>query len=80
MQLMLSTGKDFEYLRCEFDIPRLKALNVYQSKVPPVDIGVQRLCRLIEAFMGIEDSPNQQNLDNDEDDLEADLANFPQGY
>ncbi|MDQ9009038.1 hypothetical protein RFI36_04665 [Acinetobacter gerneri] len=75
---MLSTGRDFEYLRSEFDIPRLKALNAYQSKVPPVEVGVQRLCRLIEAFMGIEDSSNQQN-DDEDDDLFSDLANFPQG-
>lgn len=75
---MLSTGKDFEYVISEFDIPRLKALNSYNSRTPPTHIGVMRLCRILEAFAGIEsDQPVEQS--DDDDDLFSDLRNFPQG-
>lgn len=60
------------------DIPRLNALNEYQKKYPPANLGAQRLCRILEAFMGIEeDLPTEQQ--DDEDDLFADLQAFPQG-
>lgn len=71
-------GKDYDYVRNEMDIPRLNALNAYQQKSPPTNLGVQRLCRILEAFMGIEDTtPSAQ--ENDEDDLEEMLSAFPQG-
>ena len=75
---MLTIGKDYDYVRNEMDIPRLNALNAYQEKTPPTNLGVQRLCRILEAFMGIEDStPSAQ--DHNEDDLEDMLNAFPQG-
>lgn len=79
---MLTAGKDFEYVRYEFDIPRLNALNACNSKTPPTHIGVQRLCRMVEAFMGIEDDSHVDQYESDLDDdhdLMADLYNFPQG-
>lgn len=72
-------GKDYEYVRDQMDLPRLQALNEYQMKFPPADIGVQRLCRILEAFMGIEDSSDPQQEDAEEDDLEEMLNTFPQG-
>lgn len=76
---MLSTGKDFEYIVSEYDIPRMKALNAHHTRTPPTYIGVQRLCRILEAFAGIEsDQPSDQSNDDD-DDLFTDLRNFPQG-
>jgi hypothetical protein len=43
-------------------------------------VGIQRLCRILEAFMGIEDSTGSDDTQSDdEDDLFADLQNFPQG-
>lgn len=74
---MMTTGKDYDYIRDQMDLPRISALNEYQTKFPPADVGIQRLCRILEAFMGIED--NSQPQDNDEDDLEEMLSAFPQG-
>ncbi len=74
---MMTTGKDFDYIRDQMDLPRIKALNEYQIKFPPADVGVQRLCRILEAFMGIEDA--DPLLHDDEDDLEEMLNAFPQG-
>ncbi|WP_254433827.1 hypothetical protein [Acinetobacter sp. Marseille-Q1618] len=74
---MLTTGKDYDYVRDQMDLPRLYALNEYHLKFPPADIGVQRLCRILEAFMGIEE--NQQQEESEEDDLEEMLSAFPQG-
>lgn len=76
---MLTLGRDYDYVRNEIDLIRLKALNAYQREYPPTNIGVQRLCRILEAFMGIEERPSNDNLSNDDDDLFSDLANFPQG-
>lgn len=72
---MMTTGKDYDYIRDQMDLPRVKALNEYHAKFPPADVGIQRLCRILEAFMGIEDSPDPQ----EEDDLEEMLNAFPQG-
>ena len=78
--MVLTLGKDYDYVRNELDFPRLKALNAYQKQYPPSNIGIQRLCRILEAFMGIEDnSVSNHSQDDDEDDLFADLKNFPQG-
>lgn len=74
----MTTGKDFDYIRDHYDLPRIKALNEYHTKFPPTDVGIQRLCRILEAFMGIEDNSNPQD-DEDEDDLEEMLNAFPQG-
>ena len=74
---MMTTGKDYDYIRDQMDLPRISALNEYQTKLPPADVGIQRLCRILEAFMGIED--NSQPQDDDEDDLEEMLSAFPQG-
>ena len=74
---MMTTGKDFDYIRDQMDLPRIKALNEYQIKFPPADVGVQRLCRILEAFMGIEDA--DPSLQDDEDDLDEMLNAFPQG-
>ena len=77
---MMTTGKDFDYIRDQMDLPRIKALNEYQIKFPPADVGVQRLCRILEAFMGIEDSTSSDDTQSDdEDDLMDALINFPQG-
>lgn len=75
--MVLTTGKDYDYVRDQMDLPRLYALNEYQLKFPPADVGVQRLCRILEAFMGIEE--NQQQEECEEDDLEEMLSAFPQG-
>ena len=78
--MVLTLGKDYDYVRNELDFPRVKALNVYQKPCPPSHVGIQRLCRILEAFMGIEDSTGSDDLQSDdEDDLFADLQNFPQG-
>lgn len=78
--MVLTLVKDYDYVRNELDFPRLKALNAYQKQYPPSHIGIQRLCRILEAFMGIEDSSvSSGSQDGDEDDLFADLKNFPQG-
>lgn len=78
--MVLTLGKDYDYVRNELDFPRLKALNVYQKQYPPSHVGIQRLCRLIEVFMGIEDGNiSDGSRNDDEDDLFADLQNFPQG-
>lgn len=61
------------------DLPRLRALNSYQQISPPTNIGVQRLCRILEAFMGIEDSDPMSDITDDEYDLMEVLANYPQG-
>jgi hypothetical protein len=73
-------GKDYEYVRNEMDLPRLRALNAYQQNYPPTNIGVQRLCRILEAFMGIEETdPAITMSDDDEDDMLEVLESFPQG-
>ena len=78
--MVLTLGKDYDYVRNELDFPRVKALNAYHKQRPPSHIGIQRLCRILEAFMGIEDSTGSDDTQSDdEDDLFADLQNFPQG-
>lgn len=73
-------GKDYDYVRNELDIPRLRALNAYQRDYPPASIGVQRLCRILEAFMGIEETPQAITVsDDDEDDMLEVLERYPQG-
>lgn len=61
-------------------MPRIKALSEYQA-VPPADVGVQRLCRILEAFMGIEENPTPDEMS--EGDEEMDILEFamqfPQG-
>ncbi|NNH76490.1 hypothetical protein HLH17_02075 [Acinetobacter sp. ANC 5380] len=75
---MLTIGKDYDYVRNELDFPRVKVLNAYNKQCPPSHVGIQRLCRILEAFMGIEDSSGSDGSQN-EDDLFADLQNFPHG-
>ena len=76
---MVTTGKDYDYVRNEMDMPRLRALSAYQSKFPPTNIGVQRLCRILEVLMEIdENSDNEQ--EEDEDNLLDDLNNLQQGF
>ncbi|MDO3658364.1 hypothetical protein [Acinetobacter genomosp. 15BJ] len=50
-----------------------------QREYPPTNIGVQRLYRILEAFMGIEDNVPVSDITDDEDDLMEVLNNFPQG-
>ena len=77
---MLTLGKDYDYVRNELDFPRVKALNAYHKQCPPSHVGIQRLCRILEAFMGIEDSTGSDETQSDnEDDLMDALINFPQG-
>ena len=67
-------------MRNELDFPRVKALNAYHKQCPPSHVGIQRLCRILEAFMGIEDSTGSDETQSDnEDDLMDALINFPQG-
>lgn len=67
-------------MRNELDFPRVKALNAYHKQCPPSHVGIQRLCRILEAFMGIEDSTSSDDTQSDdEDDLMDALINFPQG-
>ena len=67
-------------MRNELDFPRVKALNAYHKQCPPSHVGIQRLCRILEAFMGIEDSTGSDDTQSDdEDDLMDALINFPQG-
>ena len=75
--MVLTLGKDYDYVRNELDFPRVKALNAYHKQCPPSHVGIQRLCRILEAFMGIEDA--DPLLHDDEDDLEEMLNAFPQG-
>ncbi|MCT9356645.1 hypothetical protein KTI19_16115 [Acinetobacter baumannii] len=70
-------GKDYDYVRNEMDLPRLRALSAYQQSNPPAHIGIQRLCRILEAFMGIDETP--QAITVSEDDMLEVLSNFPQG-
>ena len=77
---MLTMGKDYDYVRNEMDLPRLRALNAYQQSNPPAHIGIQRLCRILEAFMGIEETPQAITVsDDNEDDMLEVLESFPQG-
>lgn len=63
----------------EMDLPRLRALSAYQQSNPPAHIG-QRLCRILEAFMGIEETPQAITVsDDEEDDMLEVLESFPQG-
>ncbi|MFP0453591.1 hypothetical protein ACLDWJ_02605 [Acinetobacter baumannii] len=71
-------GKDYDYVRNEMDLPRLRALSAYQQSNPPAHIGIQRLCRILEAFMGIDES-QPVNIESEDDDLIEVLSNFPQG-
>ncbi len=67
-------------MRNELDFPRVKALNAYHKQCPPSHVGIQRLCRILEAFMGIDDSTGSDDTQSDdEDDLMDALINFPQG-
>ena len=78
--MVLTLGKDYDYVRNELDFPRVKALNAYHKQCPPSHVGIQRLCRILEAFMGIEDSTDSDDTQSDdEDDLMDALINFPQG-
>lgn len=77
--MVLTLGRDYDYVRDEVDLIRLKALNAYQREYPPTNIGVQRLCRILEAFMGIEDNSDKLDANDDEEDLMEVLQNFPQG-
>jgi hypothetical protein len=73
-------SKDYDYVRNEMDLPRLRALSAYQQNNPPAHIGIQRLCRILEAFMGIEGTPQANTVsDDDEDDMLEVLESFPQG-
>ncbi|PTV44530.1 hypothetical protein DBL02_12655 [Acinetobacter oleivorans] len=76
---MLTMGKDYDYVRNEMDLPRLRALSAYQQSNPPAHIGIQRLCRILEAFMGIDESQPVNTESEDDDDLIEVLSNFPQG-
>jgi len=73
-------GKDYDYVINEMDLPRLRALSAYQQNNPPAHIGIQRLCRILEAFMGIEETLQAITVsDDDEDDMLEVLESFPQG-
>lgn len=73
-------GKDYDYVRDEMDLPRLRALSAYQQSNPPAHIGIQRLCRILEAFMGIDEAPPAITVSgDDEDDMLEVLESFPQG-
>ena len=72
-------GKDYDYVRNEMDLPRLRALSAYQQSNPPAHIGIQHLCRILEAFMGIDESQPVNTESGDDDDLIEVLSNFPQG-
>lgn len=73
-------GKDYDYVRNEMDLPRLRALSAYQQNNPPANIGIQRLCRILEAFAGIEETPQAITVsDDEEDDMLEVLESFPQG-
>ncbi|MDC4782379.1 hypothetical protein OHV82_11885 [Acinetobacter baumannii] len=72
-------GKDYDYVRDEMDLPRLRALSAYQHITPPAHIGIQRLCRILEAFMGIDESQPVNTESEGDDDLIEVLSNFPQG-
>lgn len=72
-------GKDYDYVRNEMDLPRLRALSAYQQSNPPTNIGVQRLCRILETFMGIDESQPVNTESEDDYDLIEVLSNFPQG-
>ncbi|MFV5661064.1 hypothetical protein VXR58_12755 [Acinetobacter pittii] len=72
-------GKDHDYVRDEMDLPRLRALSAYQQSNPPAHIGIQRLCRILEAFAGIEETNAAITVsDDDEDDMLEVLKSFPQ--
>lgn len=78
--MVLTLGKDYDYVRNELDLPRVKALNAYHKQCPPSHVGIQRLCRILEAFMEIDDSTGSDDTQSDdEDDLMDALINFPQG-
>ena len=78
--MVLTLGKDYDYVRNELDFPRVKALNAYHKQCPPSHVGIQRLCRILEAFMGMDDSTGSDDTQSDdEDDLMDALINFPQG-
>ncbi len=60
--------------------PVVRGHGSYIYRFPPTHVGVQRLCRIIEAFMGIDDDSEPDDIHGDDDDeLLSDLRNFPQG-
>ncbi|WP_349913123.1 hypothetical protein [Acinetobacter pittii] len=73
-------GKDYDYVRNEMDLPRVRALSAYQSKIPPANVGIQRLCRIIETLFEMEEKPPEVTVsDDDEDDMLEVFDSFPQG-
>lgn len=53
---------------------------MHHKQWPSCAMSDQRLCRILEAFMGIEDSSGSDGSQNDdEDDLFADLSTSSQG-
>lgn len=74
-------GEDYDYVRNEMDLPRLRALSAYQQSNPPAHVGIQRLCRILEAFMGIDETPPPITVsDDEEDDMIEVFESFPQGF
>ncbi|EXC25549.1 hypothetical protein [Acinetobacter sp. 809848] len=73
-------GKDYDYVINEMDLPRLRALSAYQYKIPPANVGIQRLCRIIETLFEMEEKPSEVTVsDDDEDDMLEVLESFQQG-
>lgn len=55
----MSTGLDFDQVRDQFDLPRLKAMNKYWENYPPIHI-------MIAGYLGIKPSEKAPELSNDE--------------
>ncbi|WOE31982.1 MULTISPECIES: hypothetical protein [unclassified Acinetobacter] len=78
--LMMNTGKDYDYIRREFDLPRLTALNSCNRNNPPAHVNMHMIRLMLEAFFGIDHHNNSnESLPDDDDELLNDLMSFPQG-
>ena len=76
--MVLTLKQSYDYVLREMDFPRVKALTEYLSKSPNEAQSLNKISMMISAYFGIEDKPdikqlNGDNLDDDEDNLLADL-------
>ncbi len=76
--LVLTMGKDYDYVRNEMDLPRLRALRRI-SKTTLRACWDTTALPYFEAFMGIEETPQAITVSDDEEDMLEVLSNFPQG-
>jgi hypothetical protein len=77
---VLKTGKDYDYVRNEMDLPRLRAMNAYNKKFPPEEVNLHRIYLMLACFFGVDkDEPEDDIPEEDLPDILETLKAFPQG-